>query len=103
LIINDPTKLVMNIGLVIPQKVYTKESRRTAVADKSAAAAMTTKTLTECLTACCFKEDCPTKSFEHAVLAEVIHRLQHPLSWRLRRVSLKKFRATSLMAGRSII
>jgi hypothetical protein len=46
---------------------------------------MSTTALTYALTVCCFKDDCPIKDLESAVLGEAIARLQHPFTWRLRR------------------
>jgi len=58
---------------------------RSALSDQCAASAMDTTALTHALTACCFKDDCPSKDLESAIFGEVIARLQNPFTWRLRR------------------
>jgi hypothetical protein len=46
---------------------------------------MNSRALITALNACCFKDDCPLKDLETALLAEAANRLQHPASGSLRR------------------
>jgi hypothetical protein len=74
----------MNLESGIPRDFYPAETEKRLVNDQCEASAMNTAALTDSLAVCCFREDCPIKGLESAVVAEAIHRLQHPLSWRLR-------------------
>jgi hypothetical protein len=53
--------------------------------DARAIASLNAEQLVGALAACCFKNDCPLKELESAVLAEAANRLQHPACGSLRR------------------
>lgn len=53
--------------------------------DVDAISSLSTELLAGALAACCFKEDCPSKDLESAVLGEAIDRLQLPPTWHFSR------------------
>jgi hypothetical protein len=64
---------------------FNSGSFSTSQQDLDAINSLNTESLGGALAACCFKEDCPSKDLESAVLREAIDRLQLPIAWHFNR------------------
>jgi hypothetical protein len=64
---------------------FNSQDFSTSQQDLDAINSLNTESLGDALAACCFKENCPSKDLESAVLREAIDRSQLPIAWHFRR------------------